>query len=530
MHSGGRRTKRFAVLKPGDNPKPRLLPPQGARARPQLRQGPRRGRARDDRPAPGRQVGRRRPVPDADRVLGLPGRGARRPAHARLGNGREPDPLAPAASTAVGSLIAPLLGFAVVSRADARQRLLRRRLRPLRPADDLRRLRRGRDRRRAGLGQGRQGRHGRDLLLGDHPAVHRRHAAAAPGRDLAHVGQRRPLPRHGLPGRDLELGLRAPLDRGADGGRAARAGGRSAVCPRARRGGRRATAARNQRLRLQTQDAVAMQERTPHRAPKLFRRPLARAVDEPDPGPDLPRRLVPGRADRRALRAEPRAPGRATRACGSRSRTASTPTRSGPSSITRWVEFLKLYVADEVPSRAPSRPRPERPALPLPRRRARGARAAVALRGRHRRRRRPRDVRAGPARPAADGERRRPGRPRARSARRGSSASAPGRSPRPSRPTFFLGAGGALTPAAPAPGHRRLPRRSRPPARRPRCPATATPTPGRRSRPTTGSRWRPARASASPRRRSRRTSSSPATPGSTCGSPPRRATPTCRSR
>ena len=48
----------------------------------------------------------------------------------------------------------------------------------------------------------------------------------------------------------------------------------------------------------------------------------------------------------------------ATRRSGSRCRTACTPTRSGPSTITRWVEFLKLYVAGEVPRGA--RPRSSR--------------------------------------------------------------------------------------------------------------------------------------------------------------------------
>ena len=36
----------------------------------------------------------------------------------------------------------------------------------------------------------------------------------------------------------------------------------------------------------------------------------------------------------------------------------------GPTTITRWVEFLKLYVADEVPRVPDSVLSPERPALP----------------------------------------------------------------------------------------------------------------------------------------------------------------------
>ena len=69
-----------ASCEAGDNPARALLPPQDAPRRPELRQGPRRDRARDDRPAPERQDRRRRAVPDADRVLGLPGRRAARPA------------------------------------------------------------------------------------------------------------------------------------------------------------------------------------------------------------------------------------------------------------------------------------------------------------------------------------------------------------------------------------------------------------------------------------------------------------------
>ena len=64
---------------------------------------------------------------------------------------------------------------------------------------------------------------------GHHPAVRRRHAAAAPGGDRADVGHRRPLHGDRLPGRHLQLGLRAVVDRGAHGRR--QAGARRAASP-----------------------------------------------------------------------------------------------------------------------------------------------------------------------------------------------------------------------------------------------------------------------------------------------------------
>ena len=80
VKSDGRRSKRFAVLEAGDNPKPRFY------RRMTLRAGLNDVKVRDGIELamtvrlPSGEAPRRRPVPDADRVLGLPGRGTARPA------------------------------------------------------------------------------------------------------------------------------------------------------------------------------------------------------------------------------------------------------------------------------------------------------------------------------------------------------------------------------------------------------------------------------------------------------------------
>ena len=125
-------------------------------------------------------------------------------------------------------------------RADPRQRLLGRCVRPLRAPDHLRRLRRHRDRRRPALGQGWEGRHGRHLLLGLQPAVRRRHPAAPPRGRRAHVAHRRPVRGHRVPRRHLQHRVRGVVADRAHRGRQARTRGRPAVGQDARRAGRRA--------------------------------------------------------------------------------------------------------------------------------------------------------------------------------------------------------------------------------------------------------------------------------------------------
>ena len=303
---------------------------------------------------PAGQDARRRPVPDPDRVLGLPGRGAARPARVgvdQLAGGGLADPLAPATSTAVGSLIGPLLGFAVVSVQMRGSGCSGGAFDLFDLPDHLRRLRRGRDRRRAELGQGRQGRDGRHLVLRASPS------SSSPGTRPPHLAAIAPmsvtddtLHRHRLPGRDLQLGLRQDLDPGAHGRRASRR-------PRA--------ASRTPRALVQAgRQALHRQPEAPPPDPGRAQAPATRTRSarrrcstQRAPGPVAQARQGARRSSSASSRTSrpagtsPRASGtsNATRTSGSRSRTACTPTRSGRRTITRWAEFLKLYVAGEVP-------------------------------------------------------------------------------------------------------------------------------------------------------------------------------------
>ena len=187
----------------------------------------------------------------------------------------------------------------------------------------------------------------------------------------------------------------------------------------------------------------------------------------------------------------------------------------GPTTITRWAEFLKLYVADEIPvipstvlslSGALYSYLADAGAAPVQQSRFAGTTDVAAARATFERDPRVRlahGQRRRPAGPRVD--RRHVGDRRQRLARRGGCAPT----------TCCLGARGAL--------RRRAPRRPRAPptspipprARARRCPAAARPTRGRPSRPTTGRRSPRARASASRPRRSPRTSSSPGPRAST---------------
>ena len=105
---------------------------------------------------------------------------------------------------------------------------------------------------------------------------------------------------------------------------------------------------RNQKLRLQTQDALALQRANPYRTPSLFKQ---RA-----PGPWLKRNKVPtflvGQFQ------DEQTSGHFPEAIKylSKNRNVWITLQNGvhadslgPDAITRWVEFLKLYVANEIP-------------------------------------------------------------------------------------------------------------------------------------------------------------------------------------
>ena len=95
-------------------------------------------------------------------------------------------------------------------RQHARHRLLGRRLRLLRAAAEPRRLRRRRDDRPPAVGAEQRSRDDGDLLRRDQPALHGRHPAAGPGRDLAALGDRQ-HPDDALPGRHPQHRVRARM-------------------------------------------------------------------------------------------------------------------------------------------------------------------------------------------------------------------------------------------------------------------------------------------------------------------------------
>ena len=152
-------------------------------------------RERGSAAAPGPAAGARGADAHPDRVLGLRLRRPRRPAE-RDRDPREPD------------------GLHRRRREHARNGLLGRRVRLLRAAPEPRRLRRRRDDRAPAVGGAQQGRDDGHLLRRHQPAVHRRHAAAEPGGDLAAVGPRRDAD-DPLSGRRAEHRLRRQLGEGA---------------------------------------------------------------------------------------------------------------------------------------------------------------------------------------------------------------------------------------------------------------------------------------------------------------------------
>jgi uncharacterized protein len=129
--------------------------------------------------------------------------------------------------------------------------------------------------------------------------------------------------------------------------RPAPAGGQPWAKVLTRRGDRHCIA--NQRLRLQTQDAIAISERNGFRTPSLYDdRAAAAWMDEID----VPTFFVGQLQDEQT----------GGHFAASLDRLADNPhtyislqngvhvDSLGPSTATRWIEFLKLYVADEVPS------------------------------------------------------------------------------------------------------------------------------------------------------------------------------------
>jgi uncharacterized protein len=139
-------------------------------------------------------------------------------------------------------------------------------------------------------------------------------------------------------------------ERGAD-ARPAPGGGQPYARELVKRGDRHCRA--NQRLRLQTQNALRIQRRNPFRTPSLF--------GHRAPGPWLKRDRVPtflvgqfqdeqtGGHFAESLRYLERNPN-----VWISVQNGVHVDSLGPSTITRWAEFLKLYVAGEVPAIPPS--------------------------------------------------------------------------------------------------------------------------------------------------------------------------------
>ena len=183
-------------------------------------------------------------------------------------------------------------------REPPRHRLLRWRVALLRDPAVARRLRRGRDHRRAALGRQRQGRHGRDLVPRHHAALRRADPPAAPRRDHAAVGDRRHARR-----RSTRAGSRTTASRSA--------GRRTAPpTPRPRaRSGRPTGSPTATRCARRTRRCACSHRTCSTRSTALryddgaaVRRARAGDVRRQDQRPGVPGRLVAGRRDRRALR------------------------------------------------------------------------------------------------------------------------------------------------------------------------------------------------------------------------------------
>ena len=162
----------------------------------------------------------------------------------------------------------------------------------------------------------------------------------------------------------------------------------------------------------------------------------------------------------------------------------------GPSTITRWAEFLKLYVAGEIPRIPPSiiglsgelyRFLADAGAAPVEQSRLASFTSLAAAKAEFEKDARVRllmDNGAGPQGPGSIG-----------ATWELDYGSWPPREVRATR--YYLGRGGALGAKPQAQVDRALYRPTRARGRARRCPATAPKTPGRPSRPTTGPRWQP---------------------------------------
>ncbi len=273
-----------ACTAPDDRPDASLYEDQSLVPGFQYLQHARRDPARGERRAA--RAGRGRPVPDRRRVLRL------RPCEPRWHAGRESARADPRVRDGRGQ--------------PPRHRLLRRFVALLRAAPGPRRLRRRRDGGRAAVGPPRQ----RSGMVGisysgitqlDVAETRPPHLAAITPLSVIADTYRGVL----YPGGILNTGFAVPWaeDRQSDAAPAPD-GGQGWAKRRVAAGD--TTCAANQALRLQTGDVLAEIRNDRFYDPRSARQLRARALRPPDPGPDVPRRRVAGRADRRAVAGDDR--------------------------------------------------------------------------------------------------------------------------------------------------------------------------------------------------------------------------------
>ena len=364
---------------------------------------------------PGRQDAQRRPVPDPHRVLGLPGRGAARPARlvsiSSPGRAGRPARARDLDRRRLADRAAARLRRG--QRADARLGLLGRRLRPVRPArpPTTATTRSRPSPRRTGSRAARSA-----WPASRSPGITQLFAAGTRPPHLAAIAPMSVTDDlytgHRLPGRDLQLRLRArpgSQERMDDAQAGAR--GRPALGPGARQAGRQAlpsptrSCACRPRTRSRSRSRTRSARRRCSRSARRARGSSATKV---------PTFLVGQFQDEQTgghfaeslkyLNGNPNVWISLQNGVHADS--------LGPSTITRWAEFLKLYVADEIPvipqlgaRRSAARSTgtsPTRGAAPVQQSR---------FAGMTERRRRQGRLRADPRVRAADGQRRRPAGP-----------------------------------------------------------------------------------------------------------------------
>src|SRR5829696_3242842 len=345
VHSGGRRTRRFAVLAPGDDPGRRFY------RRTKLEAGLNYVKVRDGielamtvRLPAGKTLADG-PFPTLIEYSGYQV-AAPHDLLSTIGD-PEPDPLVPASGTAVGSLIAPLLGFAVVS-------IQMRGSGCSGGAFDLFDLPTTYD--------------GYDMVetVAAQPWVKGDKVGLvgisfsgitqlfAAGTRPPHLAAISPMSvtddiyaATGFPGgiRNSDFAASWVQDR-MDDARPAPAGGQPYARALVAAGDTHCRD--NQALRLQTRDAVALQRRFPYRTPSLH---VQRSGSTWLNRIDVPTFLVGQFQDEQTG-------GHFARSLGDLRRNKRVwlslqngvhADSLGPATITRWVEFLKLYVADEIP-------------------------------------------------------------------------------------------------------------------------------------------------------------------------------------